>query len=212
MKPDKAMFQTMKTASHDRHALRGPASPRFSWRQRGLGLSNRISGWKMRCPFKCRHLEDSVRHPFLGKQPHGCHQRDQPGNFQSLLQHGLHFWRHRGGTQESSSRDLVVHPGSSSSSAKECEFLAFVAQPFLYMFRRFFYDNFGYIVKSCYFFGHNESPLRVTEQMKNLVSEAKGAQERLYSSAMRMLTTRTSIKPFATQLKDWIQKNDHFLT
>ena len=54
--------------------------------------------------------------------------------------------------------------------------------------------------------------------MKNLVSEAKRAQERLYSSAMKMLNKCTadqdkqSFKPFATQLKDCIQKNDHLLT
>ena len=40
--------------------------------------------------------------------------------------------------KESSSRDLVVHPGSSSSSSKECEFLACLSQSFLSMFWRFF--------------------------------------------------------------------------
>ena len=104
MKPDKAMFQTMKTASHEKFGKDQTIGMPYevllhrifiSWRQRGLDWSDRtrscpsVGGkWGTLCRVqadKCWHLEDSVRHPFLGRQPHGCHQRDQPGNRQSLL-------------------------------------------------------------------------------------------------------------------------------
>ena len=64
--------------------------------------------------------------------------------------------------KQSSSRDLVVHPGSYSSSSKECGFMAFASHFFSYvfwwLFVILFLYRFGYIVKACYrFFTQNSS-------------------------------------------------------
>ena len=236
MKPDKAMFQTMKTASHekfgkdqtigmpykvllhrdfhgDKEALVGAIERGVvhQWVENGVPFA----GYRQTSAGISKTVSDTHS---LGGNPMDVTKETSQAIAKAFSSMAFVFGDTEEAPKESSSRDLVVHPGSSSSSSKECEFLACLSQSFLSMFWRFFVLIICFYCEIMLFFGDNGNPLRVTEQMKNLVSEAKGAQERLYSSAMRMLTKCTadqdkqSFKPFAMQLKDWIQKNDHFLT
>ena len=58
----------------------------------------------------------------------------------------------------------------------------------------------------------------LTDKMKEVLVDAKGAQERLHAAAMRFLSKCSSVddkqkfKPVVVELKAWIAKNEHILT
>ena len=58
----------------------------------------------------------------------------------------------------------------------------------------------------------------LTEQMAQVLTDAKGAQEKLYGTAMKMLNKcadiedKKNFKTVVLSLKDWSMKNDHVLT
>ena len=151
MKPDKAIFQTMKTASHekfgkdqtigmpyklllhrdfrDKEALVGAIERGVvhQWVENGVPFA----GYRQTSAGISKTVSDT--HSLGGKSMDVTKETSQAiaKAFSSVA---FVFGDTEEAPKESSSRDLVVHPGSSSSSSKECEFLACLSQSFLSMF------------------------------------------------------------------------------
>ena len=84
-----------------------------------------------------------------------------------------------------------------------------------------FGDDEGSIVDNAAASSSSKKPagkIEFNENMKNLVTEAKGAMERLYSAAMKLLgkcsnpMDKEKFKPSVMAIKSWIAKDEHLLT
>ena len=142
MKPDKAMFQTMKTASHekfgkdqtigmpyevllhrdfhgDKEALIGAIERGVvhQWVENGVPFA----GYRQTSAGISKTVSDTHS---LGGNPMDVTKETSQAIAKAFSSMAFVFGDTEEAPKESSSRDLVVHPGSSSSSSKECEFLA----------------------------------------------------------------------------------------